>query len=480
VSLSALRIIADVSDPQKLRILDSFFSQRPANQGLYFRGDKNLVEFFPVIANTGSSSPAWLPATVAAADLQLGIGDADLASAGGTAALNYDSNGTGLTAIAYNVSAGTLQTALNANAAVIATGQTVAVTLLATGIYKIAWSGVGVKVLIQGDAALLTPESVCSADWSQEGTASLKAIQLLRFLQRPFVFVDSWTALSGATATVTTLRVGSLSAKAMFSVSISPLPYAGSFAIGNSGAMAFNGTETDWQTALGTGWTALKTGDAQLTIERTTAAVYALVSGDVDVTGLSVYSGFRGTMNFNITALFERFATETGADFETSLHLLNDDGTNIDTLNYSPVTLHRSLLSSGSASPSNWNNGFYTKVQADVLLAALASFLAATVSTAGDTALAKSNAVNKTQTLRLTVSAGAGAYARTVSLSVTNCAAGDVARVTLLMPASVNPLIQIRNATSGGTLLYSMAGTGTALSQSLQFTYNGTAWESDQ
>lgn len=480
MSLSAHRIIADVSDPQKATLLRSFYSQAPADQAFYFRGDINRVEFYPVKKADGSSTLYWLPETEAtAADLLLGVGDTDSASESGTAALNYDGDGTGLATVSATVSAATLQAALNANPAVVLTGQTVTVTELSDGQYKLAWSGVGGKELVEGDGALLEPQSVVVADWITEGDGSTKAVQLLRFLQRPYVYVDSWTPTGGAAVTFTTLRAGSVSAKAMYAISISPLPYAGSFTVDDA-VLAYDGTQADWQTAFGNGWTVLKTGDCALTIEKTTVGTDSLASGDVDVSGLSVYEGFVGTLSFNAASIFSRFAAETGQTFSTSLHLRNDDGTNIDTLHFSDVLLHRDLLTSGSLSPSNWDNGFYRKTEVDAFFALLSNYTADSTSGAETIELSKTGAKTIRETFALSVGAGGGAYTTALELDPAGCAAGDIWRIRVAMPASANPTVTVYSGLTAGTLLYTISGTGSAFTQLLQFTFNGTAWESDQ
>lgn len=63
------------------------------------------------------------------------------------------------------------------------------------------------------------------------------------------------------------------------------------------------------------------------------------------------------------------------------------------------------------------------------------------------------------------VAAGAGAYTRTLTLP----AAGRRVDIYLEMPASVNPTIEVRNETSGGTLLHSQAGEATARNLHLVF-----------
>lgn len=129
--------------------------------------------------------------------------------------------------------------------------------------------------------------------------------------------------------------------------------------------MAYNGTQAEWQTALGSGWSVLQTGDGQFTLERTTAGVYTLVEADVDVTGLSVYEGLIGTLGFNAGTLFKRFLTEGDSSFVTTLEVKYDDGTYRSTILQVPVTLTKEILSSAALAPSNWNGGFYTKTESD-------------------------------------------------------------------------------------------------------------------
>lgn len=113
-------------------------------------------------------------------------------------------------------------------------------------------------------------------------------------------------------------------------------------------------------------------------------------------------------------------------------------------------------------------------------LDSLFDYYSAATSSAEDIELSKPAATTKQIMLLLTVGAGVGTYTTTVSLGVAGCVAGDVSKVILDMPASENPTIEIRNATSGGTLLYTLEGTGAAFRQTLNFIFNGTAWISEQ
>lgn len=76
-----------------------------------------------------------------------------------------------------------------------------------------------------------------------------------------------------------------------------------------------------------------------------------------------------------------------------------------------------------------------------------------------------------------TVTAGGGAFTRTVSLLTANSSAGDRCVIHFIMPASANPLIQVRNATSGGTLLCTITGETGGDDLCAEFLFDGTAWQ---
>lgn len=129
--------------------------------------------------------------------------------------------------------------------------------------------------------------------------------------------------------------------------------------------------------------------------------------------------------------------------------------------------------------PTSGSPPYPTPEELTAIFALLHSQAAITVSTSGTTTFTKPSATNKVQTHRVTVSAGAGAYTRKLVLATTNAVAGDIARVVLIFAASVNPSVEIYNATDAGTLLYDMDGGTDAFQVCANFTFNGTAWESD-
>lgn len=79
---------------------------------------------------------------------------------------------------------------------------------------------------------------------------------------------------------------------------------------------------------------------------------------------------------------------------------------------------------------------------------------------------------------KIAPTAGAGTYTWARVLPVTNRRSGDRATILVLMPASVNPTITLRNATSGGTLLATVSpDAATARSYRLEAVFTGSAWE---
>lgn len=107
-----------------------------------------------------------------------------------------------------------------------------------------------------------------------------------------------------------------------------------------------------------------------------------------------------------------------------------------------------------------------------------AAYSTASISAVGSTALAL-GANDLFKTTKATVTAPAGIYTHALYLQTTNANAGDKYTVVVILPASSIPTIEIRNATSGGTLLQTLnnADAVEALLWSGTFIYTGSAWE---
>lgn len=100
-----------------------------------------------------------------------------------------------------------------------------------------------------------------------------------------------------------------------------------------------------------------------------------------------------------------------------------------------------------------------------------------TLSTAGNTDLAAATAQNRRRFFEVTIGAGSGAFTRTLAALTANAQSGDELEISVSMPASLNPTVELRNNTSGGTLLATVP-TDAAVARvwSVWSRYNGTAW----
>ena len=373
MSLTTAPLYVDIANPDKNGIVQDVDSQAKGSSGVSVRGDITSIPFYPVSTNPGDVSFSYWISRFSDFDpayLSYGYADADRAPTSGTTALFYDGDGSGMNAISATIIAENLQAAMNANVTVVATGQTVTVEAVNDGAFYVRWSGFGAKELFQGTGEGFAPQSNVAAWFVKEGDGDTKAVQFLAFVVRPYAFIagGEWTETPDVAAEVTVLAVGSSGpdVKAKFQILITPPPYAGSFTIKDSAPIAFNANEDAALAALGTGWgSVVKTASGLYAIERATAGVYTLVDGDINVTGLSVFRGFTGTLSLNKAALYERFASEDSDTFTTKRQIRYDDGTNIETLLLDDIVLTKDILNSASTGPSDWNNLYWNRAQSD-------------------------------------------------------------------------------------------------------------------
>ena len=89
-------------------------------------------------------------------------------------------------------------------------------------------------------------------------------------------------------------------------------------------------------------------------------------------------------------------------------------------------------------------------------------------------------ATQRWSSLLVQPTAGTGSYTHKIVLPTTNRLNGDVVNARLEMPASTNPSIEFRNASTSGTLLgpsgAAIAGLAGAAVYELQFVFSGSAW----
>jgi len=218
----------DIYAPGRDGVYDSVFSQNQADIQSYVENDQIKLRIGLIARAATTTQRIYDYVNPSGATVELAIGQIDSTPTGGTFQLSYAADTTGLTALAYNISAATLQTALNANPGISGGGATVTVTAVATAVYRIAWDQVGVRSLLAADGANLTPGSTVTASRVVTGTASVKEVQIVRLLQRPYAYNATWSAFPVAAAAVTQLQTGTSSLPSIQRVSLDPEPFDGS------------------------------------------------------------------------------------------------------------------------------------------------------------------------------------------------------------------------------------------------------------
>ena len=122
--------------------------------------------------------------------LQIGVGALDKRPTAGTFAMTADGNGTGLTALPFDVSAAALQSALNANAAVSGAG---GVTVVASNsFYTITMNSTNTVLTFTADAAGLTPPCTITLSNPVVPAVDVKGVYTLDITQSPYAYGDEF------------------------------------------------------------------------------------------------------------------------------------------------------------------------------------------------------------------------------------------------------------------------------------------------
>lgn len=227
------RWLINAADPERLGLLQALDADVTFAPPSLVRNDTFPAEIRLLIPGR-DEGVIWKDLAAAGGTLAVGIGESDTYPTGGTFQLDYNGSTTGLTALAYNISASSLSTALNANAAVTAAGG-VTVELIGTAgsggaLYAISFVTVGAKTLLVGTGTSLTPSSTVSVSRAVTGTASVKEVQTVRLLRAPYAFSSDWTLTSpSGSVTVTALAAGSMTTRAVFDVALPAEVNGGSF-----------------------------------------------------------------------------------------------------------------------------------------------------------------------------------------------------------------------------------------------------------
>lgn len=404
------------------------------------------------------------------------------AIASGTGSSLYFYNQTA--SLAASVGSSNLQTALNSLASMSAAGA-VTVSQQETD-FVVTWNIDGVQPLIQGDSGSLYPASSIEVLEMQAGSSTQPEIQVIRVLQLPATFQGSFTPFPVAGATVSVLTAGGAGVNNLQRITLNPTPYAGNWVLptsyGRSGPINASATGADVQAALqaiagtpaGT-WLVSGGSSGPYNVTNTTGLSVSALSPDVS--GLVVAIGMEGELSLATPGMVARFeslpagANSFPAQLEVQLQFPGEDP---QTILQIPVTVNRNIIRNGAI----YMPSFPTPASPAYVLGIIAQLFqtgSETVSTAG-TDTPAIPLYCKQFTYSITAQSGTGAYIHATQLSATNRTAGDKFCLSLAMPASTNPTINILN--NAGSIIFSAIGTGFAGPSQRWFTF-GTDWTLD-
>lgn len=482
-------------DTQNKRLVDAFNSRATYVPPSFFLGDTGInyeVHLLTPSATNSIDRPyEYIDPTGITLDVALGLIDQEPTA--GTFTLTDPAAAQTTAAIAFDVSAATFQTALRAGCPTNYSSATV--TGDAGGPWTIDRVTVGVLAQLTGTGTGLSPDSFVGTILLRAGTVSYSSRQRVRLLQQPACFDSPTDPLDSAAVTIVVKQAGSASANEVQRVSINDDCYDGSFSLTSttlgaannetftSGPIPYNSTDAAMQTiinaAFGTGNEVSVTQVNNWTwdVEFTGANVELTNMADMtgNASGLIVPVGLAGILTLNTATALGLVGDD--ASVAVTFEIQQTLAGLITTLYQNAATIVNDLIDPQSTGATELPS-FYTQAQVDAIIAALHDRDAVSVSTAGTTEVTIDQYC-KYFTYRVTAGAGAGTYTRNIDLPDTNRVNGDKVQVILIMAASVNPTIVIRD-NAGPTTLYSETGTGSTYTRPLWFTFNGTAWESDQ
>ncbi|WP_395753316.1 hypothetical protein [Prosthecobacter sp.] len=238
-------------DVPNRRLIRDFFSNLEILPRALIQGDTVHLRIIAVEPNIGSDpSRPWryvsLPTSV-----YFGIGPVGVGPTLGTFTLTFGADTT--TALAYNITAAALQTALNALASITSAGG-VDVTGPDSGPYQVVFRSNGSRADITGNADLLYPLSTIQTYKARAGDAGTPEIQVIVIDRQPAALAETFTAISSPGITITTLQDGASGVPEVQKISLDPTTHGGTFTVTyatkTTVALPYNISAADLQTAL--------------------------------------------------------------------------------------------------------------------------------------------------------------------------------------------------------------------------------------
>ena len=398
--------------------------------------------------------------------LKIGVGTPGRVPTGGTYTITAGAATT--SALAYGATAATIQTALNALNGGLGPYSDLVTVDGDFPNYRITWTTNGDRAAMTGTSSM-TPDSAVVIDTDTAGSAGNVEIQTLRLRAHPAMLASTWATITDG--------------------------WRGRMNFNTFRAMQFVGTATSVAATLevevtdGSG-NRVTYVQIAVTVRNEVIDMASLNGGDLtsffdedetnaffvrNQTGLSGLTGGSGYMDGIATASgaaavgwFQAvlvsgntyfYRLEAGTDAESSPTVIRPD-------DYATTTNEVVWKLKGIAySPSSSDTFTYEAVT--------------TITAAGNTDLViPAISEHHSAKVAVTDTYGGGGFTHTITIPTTDATAGDVCQIRMSLPASIDPTIEIRNATSGGTLLTTFAGQSntTAIEAYGEYKYTGSAW----
>lgn len=343
-------------DPKLGLAFGNFAGSSQITNPTFTLGDTAGIEIYLVENTQVATYPRQELVFPASPGIKVAIGAIDESPTAGTWVLAYGGNTT--SALAFNVTAALVQTALNALASITAAG---GVTVSKIGDnYNIAFNTAGVRTELTTDGSSLIPLSTAAVATLQAGTGSKPQISLVHLQRTVAGLATTFTQTSASQITVASLAAWDGS-KASFRVSISPDPKGGTF------TLSFDAqTGDDVSTAsINVGASALDVQNLlninsladKVTVTQVGAYAYdinvAVQPGSLGLTandaGLLSFSGFKGDLSLNTA---EAISLLDGAEsVATTLEVEITSDSKTLTLLQIPCTLKNAVIDVGAIDP---------------------------------------------------------------------------------------------------------------------------------
>lgn len=248
--MSANKVNFFIDIPNK-RLIRDFFSNLEIVPRPFVQGDTINARIIGVEPNIGGDPTRPWRYVALPTSIYLGLGPVGESPTLGTFTLTYGADTTA--ALAYNITAAALETALNALASITSAGG-IDVTGPDSGPYQIVFRTAGSRTAITGNADLLYPLSSIQVYEARAGDTGTNEIQVVVIDRQPAALAQTFTAIAAPGITITTLQEGATDVPEVQRVALDATTHGGTFTLtfdgATTGALPYNITSANLQVEL--------------------------------------------------------------------------------------------------------------------------------------------------------------------------------------------------------------------------------------